>query len=223
MIELYQAAFSPVNIAYSILLIFILLYWIVVLLGIIDLDALDFDVGGDVGLDVGGGLDVDAGVDVDGDLAPDVGVAGGFSMLTFLNVGEVPLMFYASIVGLSMWVVSIQLNAYLANDRLWVAALLFIPNLVFSLLLAKFLVLPAKRLRTRPDPLTQLEGKMCLVKSSEVTERYGQCEIATGESPLLLNTRTQNGEKLIKGDAAEVVKYMRQQNVYIVTKHEREI
>ena len=76
MSDLYNAAFSPVNLPYSILMIFISVYWMLVIIGLLDIDLFDLD------------LDTDADLDVDGDL----GDVGGFSVLSFLNIGEAPVI-----------------------------------------------------------------------------------------------------------------------------------
>ena len=44
MSEIIQAAFSGVNLVYTILLIVMLVYWCIVLLGVIDLDPLGIDL-----------------------------------------------------------------------------------------------------------------------------------------------------------------------------------
>ena len=224
MTEYLEFAFSGVNIAYTTLLILILVYWSIVILGLIDLDAFDLDLDVDAG-----GFDADA--DFDADVAAEgaaEGSAGGFSFLAFFNVGEVPIMFFVSIVVLAMWIVSMQINGWLdavqidgvQQNRGWIAAALAIPNFIFALFVAKFVVLPLKRLRREHKPVTEHDGKPCLVKSLEVTEKYGQVEIPTDESPLLLNARTEHGEVLHKNDAAQIVRHVfgNEDNYYLVTK-----
>jgi hypothetical protein len=219
MLELLEAAFSGVNIVYSMLLILVLIYWCIVILGVLDLDAFDLDADVDVGGDFDLDGDIDAGVE---------GTEGAFSWLAFFNVGEVPIMFFVTIVALTMWVVSVQANSVLdkhatgwvADHRGLVAAALAVPNLIFALFLAKFLVLPVKKMRQRPAQVTKLEGKVCLVTSPEVTDKYGWCETPKEEGSLILNARTQNGEILKKGDAAEVIEHVvgGDEDFYVVTK-----
>lgn len=211
--ELFEAAFSGLNVVYSTLLILVLLYWCIVILGILDLDSFD--------------LDLDAGAELDGDLGVD-GTEGAFSWLAFFNLGEVPIMFFVTIVALAMWVVSIEGNRFLDNHatgwlsehRGLIALALGPPNFVFAMFLAKFLVLPAKKLRNRPAQVTQLEGKVCLVSSPEVNEQYGRCETPKEAGSLILNARTTGGEVLKKGDPAEVVEHVVRgdEDYYLVTK-----
>ena len=223
MVELLEVAFSGVNIAYTILLILILVYWCIVFLGILDFGALDLDVDANVDLDADLGMDADADAGFEG-------TEGGFSWLAFFNVGEVPVMFYATIVALTMWVVSIQMNhlldnyatGWVANYRGSIAVAMAAPNLIFALFLAKFFVMPAKRLRHRPQQVTKLEGKVCLVTSPQVDENYGRCETPKEEGSLIINVRTRGGEVLRRGDPVEIVEHVVSEEAvedfYIVTR-----
>jgi hypothetical protein len=219
MTELIQAAFSGVNLVYTILLIVMLAYWLVVLLGVIDLDPfgleMDVDGGGDVGTDAGGHAGGDAGGD-------------GFSWVNYFNVGEVPVMIYASILVITMWIVSLELNYWLdsyeavwvADYRGWIAAGLALPNLLFAAFVAKLVLTPVRRLRQHQPQHTRLEGKTCLVTSLEVNESFGRCEMPKTDGSLILNARTRSGEILHKGDAAEILEQVHEGDVeyYVVTK-----
>ncbi len=214
MTELVHAAFSGVNVVYTMLLLFMLLYWCIVMLGLIDV--------GEMGLD----LDVDADVDVDADL--DGAAGGSFSWLAFFNVGEVPLMLYASMVLLAMWVVSMQFNHWLdlnatgwmRDHRGWIAVGMAVPNLLFGMFLAKLLLIPVKRMRNKKQQRKSLAGRVCLVTSLQVDEKFGRCEMPKDESSLLLDVRTRDGEVLQKGDPAEIVERVVEgdHEHYIVTK-----
>ena len=218
MLELYEAAFSSVNAVYSTLLVVTCVYWLVVILGVIDLDTLDLNLDVDA--------DVDAGLDVDGD--GDFGAAtsqGGFSWLAYFNVAEVPIMFFATIVVLVMWIVSLQVNRWLdvwgvEHYRGWLAVGLALPNFVFAMHVAKFLLYPVKRMNRRKQQITRLDGKTCLVTTLEVTSEFGRCEMPKEEGSLILEARTRNGEVLKKGEPAVVLEHVEQgsRSYYVVTK-----
>jgi hypothetical protein len=217
MTELIQAAFSGVNLVYTILLIVMLAYWVVVLLGVIDIDPFGMDVD----------VDVDGG-DLSGEAGGDAGAGDGFSWLNYFNVGEVPVMIYASILIISMWMVSMQLNHWLdsydsgwvADYRGWIAGGLALPNLLFAAFVAKLVLTPVRRLRHQRPQHTRLEGKTCLVTSLEVNETFGRCEMPKTDGSLILNARTRNGEVLRKGDAAEILEQVHQGDLeyYVITK-----
>ena len=213
MIELYQAAISNYNFVYTILLAMVLLYWLVVMLGILDVDAFDFDV------------DLDADFDVDMD-----GMEGAFSWLGYFNVGEVPVMLYLSIVILTMWVVSVQVNSFLdgvaidwvAENRGWIALAMAPLIILFGLFLAKILVIPIKRMRLAGPSKTNLIGKTCIVTSLELNETRGRCVTPKSEGSTILNARTRGGEVLKQGEAVEIVEHVDHEDaakdIYIVTK-----
>ena len=210
--ELYEIAFSSVNAPYSILLLIIVAYWLLVIIGLLDMNAFDFDLD----------TDFDADFDVDADAGEIPGL--GQQVAGFLNIGEVPVMFYLSIVALSMWVGSVQINRLLENtNNIWIAFALAIPNLVVGLLVAKLVTTPFKWMNVRIDDKNEFEDMSCLVSSLEVTEDHGECEIQQDGTPVKIFARTREGEVLTKGDAAVVVECLkRDENVYIVKKYERE-
>ena len=204
--ELYDAAFSAVNLPYSLLLIIILVYWTLVIIGLLDIDLFDLD------------LDADADFDMDADMDGDVGDVGGFSVLSFLNIGEAPVMFFVSIVALGMWVISIKVNYWLGNDNIWIALALAVPNFAFCVMFAKFLLEPVKYYKRQQPRKSSIIGKTCVVKSLDLNEKGGRCEVATDSAPIIVNARTENGEVLKQGDAAMIVKQQPDEGFHIVTK-----
>ena len=115
--ELWQAAFEPVNLFYTILLGLILLYWLSVLVGALDLSALDFDL--DVDADMDMDVDVDADIDADAEMESSLGWMAG--ALHFFNFGKLPFMILMTFVILPAWVLSIGLNENLGHGRWWFA------------------------------------------------------------------------------------------------------
>jgi hypothetical protein len=208
MSEVMELAFSAVNLPYTILLIVVMSYWLLVILGLFDIGMFDFDLD----------FDADMDVDVDGGDLGDASSAGGLSVLGFLNAGEVPITFFISLVVLEMWLISVKINEWFGNESLWFAAALAVPNLIFCALFTKFLLEPVKQLNRRVQARPTLIGKTCVVTSLEVTEKFGRCEVATDSSPVLVNARTENGEVLTKGDAAVVVNHLPDEGFHIVTK-----
>lgn len=207
MTEVFEAAFQAVNLPYTILMIVLLVYWLIAIVGLLDVGSLDLDV------DVGGDLGGDA--NVDGHMPLLHSIAG------FFNAGEVPIMFWISIVALSAWVVSMQVNHYvnLGANQVWLAAALAVPNIVFGMFVAKLVIIPFKNLTKLKVQETPLVGKTCQVVSLEVSERVGQCEVRTGGTPLTLSVCTAGGELLRKGDTAVIVERDKKTNIYTVTKY----
>lgn len=91
---------SPVNLALSVMLVLILFYWVVVVLGAVGLDSLDFD------LDFDGEPDIDIDTDLDTDASLlDAGL--GTAILKFFHIGTVPVLILLSVFILSLWAIGV--------------------------------------------------------------------------------------------------------------------
>jgi len=148
--ELLEAIFQAVNLPFTLLLALVVLYWLSVILGFLDVDTFDIDA-----LDV----DVDFDTDVDVDADADIGALGAVAQ--FFGIGHVPIAIPFSVLFLSLWAGSVLLNDFFNPDMTWPrAGLLFIPNLLIALIVTggqhqddrQYLHhrFPARRRRTRP-------------------------------------------------------------------------
>ena len=204
MLDLLHAAVSAPNIIPTALLVFVLVYWLVVILGAIDLDFFDIDV------------EMEAEADVDGEFS----VSWLNHALAFFNLGQVPFMLFMTFWILPVWVMSVLGNHYLGNESLGFGLLLLIPVLVVGLFIAKFLTAPFVRLFGKLDSDVEhnksLIGSMCTVTSAASASRTGQARIVTNGAPLLLNVQTPDGLNMQNGDTGMVIDYEPQRNVYLV-------
>jgi hypothetical protein len=218
--ELLEVAFWNVNLPWTLLLGVLLLYWAGVIFGALDISLFDVDAGVDI--------DVDAGADAHADTA--AGGHGGWMLgfFKFLNIGELPVMIVLSFFVLSVWSISVAVNYYLnpVDSLLWGAALL-VPNVLVSLLVARFLGLPFRalfrKLETDKEQQAKVVGQTCIIKTSQVTSKFGQAEIATDGAPITLNVWAREEEHLVKGDQALIVDYDRDRDAYKVVKFELEV
>lgn len=160
--ELFTAAVSVPNLLPTLLLIFLLIYWLVVLVGAIDVDSIDVD------------LDLDAGVDGElSGMSPD-------RVLAYFNLGQVPLMVFLTFWILPVWVLSVLGNYYFGNTSWLVGLLILIPSMVVGLFVAKRLTAPlvsvylpepgSHRVGDRNDVQHQLPGKPKPSKAGPVAE-----------------------------------------------------
>lgn len=243
--ELIEAAFSSVNIFPTILFGLIILYWLFVFIGALDMDFLNFDVeGGDVDMDVDIDADVDADlevdadadVDIDGDVDieadadveadGDVGeVEGGVlislnSVLSFFNLGKVPFMILMSFFALSMWVISISTNYILQNQSALLSIVLLVPNIIISLLVSKVLTTPFAMIYTRMaknnDDNFKYQGSMCVMVMSATETKIGQAEINDRGNTFRVNVITEKGTKIEKGQSGLIIKYIADKKCYLV-------
>lgn len=213
MTELLHAAVSPPNLLATGLLVFVLLYWLTVILGLLDFKT----------------LDVQTGHAIDGPheahVSPDpagLGVSWLNHALAFFNLGRVPLMVFLSFVALPLWVGSVLLNHYLHNESGLLGLLLLVPLFIGSLLLAKVLTQPFVHLfaamERNHDEGAQPLGKVCLVLLPTSHERLGQASVQLRSgAPLVLNVRAASAAtELAKGDSALVIDYDAPRRCYLI-------
>ena len=199
MTELLRAAVLPPNLVPTGLLVFVLLYWLTVIIGLLDFKTTD--------------LHLDAGHHLAGD-------ANWFNgALAFFNLGRVPLMLFVSFVVLPLWVGSILANYYTGNLSGLRGLVFLLPLLVGSLLLAKFLTLPFvglfAALEKSHDGGAVALGKVCTVLLPATAEHLGQATVRIDGAPLMLNVRALN-RPLAKGETALVIDYDAPRRCYLI-------
>lgn len=214
--ELLQAAFSSPNIVFTILLLVVMLYWVSVFMGLLDMGSFDVD------LDVD--MDVDVDVDIDADVDADTEVTGGglAGILHFFNLGQVPFMVIMTFLVLSMWSISILLDHYVGNGSLGFAALMFIPNLAASLLITKIVTSPLvpifKNLAISDEPVDYI-GQVCTLVLGASPHDLGQAEVSLNGSSLLVSVKADQ-EEIKKGEKALIVHENKEKSYFIIQKIE---
>lgn len=131
------------------------------------------------------------------------------SFLSFLNIGEVPLMIVVTVLTLSTWVLSILANHFLAGGSLALGFALLIPALAIGCVITRVATSPFKKvlrlLNTQGDAPMQLVGRVATVTTASVTDRYGQASVETEGSPVVVQVRASEGEAFVRGDSALIV------------------
>lgn len=212
MIELLEAAVSPANILPTFLFAFVMLYWITVIIGLLDMEFLDFDLDAEV--------DVDADIDVDtGTATAEVNISWLNHVLAFFNLGQIPFMVFLTFLILPMWALAILANDFLNNDSFFLSLLILAPVFLVCLFIAKFLTIPFVKIFASLDDSTALQnavGKMCMVLIKTTDNRLGQASVKVKGAPLRINVKTYEGMKLKKGDSALVIEYNQEGKYYLV-------
>jgi hypothetical protein len=207
MTELLQAAVLPPNLVATGLLVFVLLYWLTVIVGLLDFKTADLHLGGHAH------LHADAG-HLHG---PNADWLNG--ALAFFNLGRVPLMLFVSFVALPLWVGSILTNYYTGNTSLLRGLVFLLPLLLASLFVAKVLTQPFVRLfaalEKDHDGGAVALGKVCTVLLPATADHLGQATVRIDGAPLMLNVRTTGGP-LAKGETALVIDYDAPRRCYLI-------
>ncbi|GAB4414246.1 MAG: hypothetical protein OHK0039_21860 [Bacteroidia bacterium] len=218
--ELYQLAIAPPTLPYTIMLGLVLLYWLTVFIGALDLNFLDFSLDKDVDLsvdkdiDLGIDKDVDLSVDKDIDLDKGVEVEGDgwmSSVLSFFNLGQVPFMIFLSLLVLVMWVGSIVAHRLLGGNLDWFFLLWLIPNLILGLFLTKLLSTPFKglhkHLTASGTQKRELVGKIGVVTIDIRPQKMGRIELVVDEQSFALDVLSHATETIPSGAQALIVEY----------------
>jgi len=211
--ELIQLALHPFNIVYTMLLMISVLYWLTVIIGVLDINTLDFDLD----LDVDSDLEIDADIDADGEMNAAGGIGG---ILQFFNFGKLPFMLIMTILTLSTWTISMLTNYHLGGSTGFALAMIF-PNLFVSLLITKAITTPLipvfQRLDSGVEPIDYI-GKTGRLTIPANTERIGQMEVIVDESPLLVNVimASQQDESMAKGDEVVILGRSEERACYLI-------
>lgn len=198
----------------TVLVIVCCAYWLLVIVGAMTFDALDFDL-----------PDIDIDADVDGSLL-DL----GFIPLRFLNIGRVPLMLWLSIFALCAWLTSRLIAVYGGISQphpdfnYLEDSLAIVRDFAIAAVATKVLTQPLRGRFDAVEPIkaADLIGKMCVITTGEATARGGEAQFATGGAPLVLNVRATDGN-LEKGELAEIFNYSPDENVYFVKRAKQEV
>jgi len=223
--ELFNAAFSTVNIIPTFLLIVIVFYWITVFVGILDMDFLHFEVDADVHVDAD--IHVDADLHADTEVHVDSAVDSAISLnsiLSFFNLGNVPFMVFMTFFVFPVWALSIIANHYLHNASFLLSLLFLIPIIFISLFITKFLTWPFAKvfraLNTEKDTLDDLVGKVVTVVLPSINERLGQGELNIDGNHYKMMIKAIEGEALAKGQSALLIEHIKDKNYYLAESYD---
>lgn len=211
------------------LVMFVTLYWVVALFGLVDVDD---GLGGD-GVHHSHGHTLDGhhahhahhahsghgshGGDADGDI--------GFfsSLLMRFGLQGVPLLIILTLFSLIDWVLSYLNMALLTQffakgtTLTLIATATLIPLAIVSLALTGLIVAPIRK-RLAQTPTTSqntLIGQLATVRTLTVDENHGEAMVSDGGAGLILKVRA-FGETFQQGDSVILVEYLSDSNAYRV-------
>ncbi len=210
--EALRESISLINLPFTIMLVGITFYWLLVLIGMVDIDMPFFDFGGDTP-EAGGAEGGDSG-ESEGVLQP---------ILKFLNIGEAPAMIVVTITILSLWVLAIMLNYHFNPEHIVLRAMmLFVPNLLATGIITHFASKPFAKfnryLNTDHDKAPPMVGLVGTVMTSELDGKFGTINIDIKGAPLTVQARSENGKVYKQGDRVQVVREDKSSGIYFVVR-----
>lgn len=221
--EIWDLAISPQVLPFTLLLIPIALYWLLAIVGLVDMDFLDTGIDLDVDTDID--VDVDADVDVDTDMdtghhAPGAGILHG--ALRIMGATDIPIMAMLSIIFILLWALTMLGNLWFNPDQASsLGTIIGVTALVGAIILARIITLPLRpffrafrKSGTENRPVVGRTGK---VRSGKLTEKGGQVLIEEKGDQLFLNARLMAGsDPLERGAEVLIYKYDQESGIYYV-------
>ena len=215
----YDNVGSFPTVFFSFFLLLCFFYWCVAVLGMVEIDALDFD------------FDFDLDADGEIDLGPnsDLATADALGLMLFkLGLYGVPLTIIISIMSLMGWFISYYIVHFffgLVPDgiiRYLVSIGVIVGVLYFTALVTGKLINPLRPLFKKLDQETikHVVGQTALVRTSKVTEIFGEAELDDGGAGLILKVRSTGGEEFKRGDKVVIFEYNKDENTYRVISEE---
>jgi hypothetical protein len=197
-------------VVFTILLILVVLYWLSVIVG-----ALDIDLFGADGLAEGAADGVADGLD-----ASDGLLAAFFSSL---NLRKAPVTVVASLLVLYAWVINYFGLLFLPQMVEGVPGLVWsvsvpLVSVVVSLLATSVSIKPIAPMFEVHTSRAQetIVGREVIIHTLSVDARHGQAYYKDGGADLLLKVRCQSKNNLTKGSRALVIDYNKLDHVYFV-------
>ena len=203
--DIWDLAISAPVLPMTILLVPIGLYWLLSMIGIVDLEFLDVDFDGDSD---------------GGDDTPGLGFLQ--SVLKLVNASDIPVMIVFSILIVLLWTVTMVGNQFFnPNIESGIGAAVAVGSLVGAILLTRVTVKPLKPFfkLLKEDQQNHLPviGRVGTVRSAVVDDKNGQVEVENKEAPLLLHARTvEDSPPLSRGTEILVVRHDPDSELYYV-------
>jgi len=223
--ELFEASFSYINLIPSGLLVFVLVYWITVFIGLIDINFFELDIDVDVDVDTDVHVDVHADVDTEldtGNLDTQASLGWLNYTLSFFNLGKVPFMLFMSFFALPFWLFAIFLNYYTGNQSVIFALILLIPNMVASMFMAKLSTMPLISLfaesNTDYEELdrSDFSGKIATVVLPVSGKKMGQVKIFEDGNSILINAFATTDIQISKDKTVLIIDFDKEKKSYLV-------
>ncbi|GAA2640109.1 hypothetical protein GCM10010399_87020 [Dactylosporangium fulvum] len=187
--DFFGAVVAFPTVLFTLLLVVVIAYWLIVLFGGADTELLDADAGGVLDGDGAGGF---------------AGFMGG------LGLGGVPVVVGLSALVTVAWFVSLA-GSTVADGALQSVAVLVVA-LVVAWLATRLLVVPLRRLfpETGGDSRTAFVGRTCVIRTGSVTEAFGQAEVTAADgSSAIVQVRQTGADTFTAGSTAVIYEYDR--------------
>jgi len=227
MLEVFEIATSGITLIPTIMLGLTLVYWVLVILGALDIDFFDVDV--EVEAESGIDLEMESGIDGGGDAEVEVetnldssteagGISGALkSILIFFNADYIPIMIIFSFTILGWWLIAVSIDKLFGFGNSLIGVALVPLEIIAALLLSKLISQPFRKFfKESKVASTQTVGSIGTLLSDLTCGRIGQVEIKTSGAPITANAMCRLDTPLKKGTTVIIYDKDKTKNIYIV-------
>lgn len=217
--DLIEASLRFPTVVFSLGMVVVLAYWLLVILGALDIDLLGGDghvdlagAGKGVGDAIVGAKGGAEGLKVDG---------GGEGLWAGLGLAKVPVTISFSAVFLVCWILSLLGMFYapgIVGTAPWVAPTLLPLVLVVGLPLAGVLVRPLGRVFELREGKSNRDyiGHTCTISTGHVDDGFGQATVEDGGTVLVIPVRCDRPGALSRNDRALIIDFDSARHAYVV-------
>lgn len=212
----YENVTSFPTVIFTFFFVLTMLYWLIAMLGLVDLDVLDFDI-----------PEVDSDLNVEGGLSSADALAG--LMLRFGLVG-VPVTIIVSIIAIVGWIICYYFVYFLFDYipegflRYLIGIPIFIISLYVAVMITSVVIKPIRvffsKVEEQASTSKYVVGQTAVVRTSRVDETFGEALLEDGGAGLILKVRACGEHSFKKGDRVVLLEYIKEQNVYRVVSEE---
>ncbi len=212
----YENVTSFPTVIFTFFFVLTMLYWLIAMLGLVDLDVLDFDI-----------PEVDSDLNVEGGLSSADALAG--LMLRFGLVG-VPVTIIVSIIAIVGWIICYYFVYFLFDYipegflRYLIGIPIFIISLYVAVMITSVVIKPIRvffsKVEEQASTSKYVVGQIAVVRTSRVDETFGEALLEDGGAGLILKVRACGEHSFKKGDRVVLLEYIKEQNVYRVVSEE---
>jgi hypothetical protein len=198
----YLNIFSYPTLVFTALFVLSLVFWLVAILGLIDLDFLNIDL-----------------PEVDGDIE-HVNVLAGLLMRFGLN--GIPVNVILTFLAAFGWVICYYSVHFLLNLlepgflKFGLATVILLVSFYLAAMLTAVVIKPFRRFFNHgtTEGKKHILGQVLVVRTSRVDDTFGEATLADGGAGLILKVRSET--QFTKGDRVVPIEYIDDKNVYRV-------
>lgn len=197
----YDILGSFPTIFFTILLIVVVAYWLLAILGAVEISVLDFDVDTDIS---------------------STSAITGFMMR--LGLHGVPVTIIISLIAIFGWLISYYIvyfffGLFSGNILRYVVGVpVLFGSLYAAVMLTAFVIKPLRPFfrKTHQQTIKRVLGQVAVVRSAIVNNRSGEAMLADGGAGLILKVRSSGEAEFYRGDRVVLLEYVPEQFVYRV-------